>query len=210
MADQEKDTKPEDKGDDPLGGISDDEQKKLLDDPDDEGDGKGTEQLGDAGKRALDRIRQREREAREARNVAIKERDELRAWRKQQEDKDKTELERATGERDTYRSRAEAAEARIARRELAEELAPEHATAKQIAQVAKRMQGEGDAALRKDAEELFELIAPAPSGNGTRKTTGTPPPGAPKERLKGGADPDDSDPGEMDPYKLAALVKRRR
>jgi len=124
-----------------------------------------------------------------------------------------TELQRTSGERDTYKSRAEQAEARIARREIAEDLAPEHATARQISQVAKRLQGEDEDALRKDAEELFGLIAPAPSGNGDGgkdKTDNKRPPGRPKEKLRGGSDPEDNDPGEMDPYKLAALVTRRR
>lgn len=207
MADTTNDTKPEggsDGGDDPLEGITPDEQKRLLDDPPEGADDEG---FDPKVRKALDSIKEQRQAAREARNTEKKRADELAARLKAFEDKDKSELERATGERDTYRTRAEAAEARIARRELAEELAPDHATAKQIAQVAKRLQGDTDAAMRADAEELFALVAPAPSGNG--KAPANKPPGAPKERLRGGADPDGNDPGEMDPYKLAALVKRR-
>ena len=121
---------------------------------------------------------------------------------KQYEDANKSESQRLQEDRDSYRARAEKAEAALLRREIAERLAPEHATAKQIAQVAKRMSGDDEDALEADASELFELIAPEPK-------TAPKTPTRPKERLKGGAEPDE-EPEEVDPRKLAALVPRRR
>lgn len=120
---------------------------------------------------------------------------------KKYEDANKSESERLQEERDSHKTRAEKAEAALRRREIAEQAAPDHATAKQIAQVAKRMSGDDDDALEADANELFEWIAPAAS---TPKT-----PSRPKERLRGGAEPDD-EPEETDPRKLAALIPRRQ
>ena len=221
MADKDDEGKGTGKGDD--GAPTDDEGKQLLgggsgkptgkadgrsvDDEDDEPE--GADKLGDAGKRALDSMKQGRREAREARDAEKRRADELAEKLKRFEDKDKSDLERTSGERDTWKTRAEAAEARLLRRELAEELAPDHASAKVIAQVAKRMQGDDDKALRKDAEELFELLAPAPSGNGSK-------PPAKRVADSGGSgkprntSAEDEDDGEMDPLKLAALVQRRR
>lgn len=110
--------------------------------------------------------------------------------------------ERLSGERDTFKSRAEKAEAALKRREIAEARAPEHATSAQIKAVAKRLAGESDDDLEADADELFALLAPAPEAK--PKT-----PSRPRERLRGGGDPDD-EPEETDPRKLAALVPRRR
>jgi murein DD-endopeptidase MepM/ murein hydrolase activator NlpD len=114
----------------------------------------------------------------------------------------KSEAERLQEAAATHQTRAEKAEAALKRRELAEEFAPEHATLAQIKAVARRMSGESDDELEKDAKELFELIAPAPSRQ--------PVPGKPKEKLRGGADPDDGEDGEMDPVKLAAKIPRAR
>jgi hypothetical protein len=120
---------------------------------------------------------------------------------KKYEDANKSESERLQEERDSHKNRAEKAEAALRRREIAEQAAPDHATAKQIAQVAKRMSGDDDDALESDAKELFEWMAPAPA---TPKT-----PSRPKERLRGGAEPDE-EPEETDPRKLAALLPRRQ
>lgn len=122
---------------------------------------------------------------------------------KKYEDANKTELQRLQEERDSGMTRAEKAEAALKRREIAEQAAPEHATAKQIALVAKRLAGDDDDALEADARELFEWIAPESKTNGAKTTS------RPKERLKGGAEPDE-EPEETDPRKLAALLPRRR
>src|SRR5690606_18732982 len=61
---------------------------------------------------------------------------EMAAKLKQYEDANKSESERLQEAYESYKTRAEKAEAQLLRREIAERLAPEHATAKQIAQVA--------------------------------------------------------------------------
>lgn len=127
---------------------------------------------------------------------------------KELDDKGKTELQRLVEERDSGLTRAQKAEAALKRREIAELIAPEHATARQIAQVAKRMTGDDDDALESDAKELFDWIAPAKDADTAKpgaKTTGRPQP-----RLKGGTADPDEDPEETDPRKLAALITRRR
>jgi len=127
------------------------------------------------------------------------------AARKKYEDANKSESERLQEERDSHRSRAEKAEAALKRREIAEERAPDHATPKQIAQVAKRMSGDDDDALATDADELFAMWAPTPKDEppASSKT-----PSRPQERLRGGAEPDD-EPGPTDPRALANLIPRR-
>lgn len=119
---------------------------------------------------------------------------------KKYEDANKSESERLQEERDSHKTRAEKAEASLRRREIAEELAPEHATMAQIRAVAKRLHGDDDEALESDARELFELIAPEPA---KPKTTSRP-----KEKLRGGGAPDDDDPDDTDdPRKLADLIR---
>jgi hypothetical protein len=122
---------------------------------------------------------------------------------KQYEDQNKTELQRLQEERDSGMTRAEKAEAALKRRELAEQFAPEHATVAQIKAVAKRLSGADDDELEADAKELFELIAPEPKA--APKVAGS----RPKERLKGGSEPDEA-PEVTDPRKLADLIPRRR
>jgi type I site-specific restriction-modification system R (restriction) subunit len=124
---------------------------------------------------------------------------------KQYEDANKTEAERLQEAATSNLSRAEKAEAALRRREIAESRAPDHATAKHIAQVAKRLAGESDDDLEKDADELFELLAPTPKDEplASSKT-----PSRPQERLRGGAEPDD-EPGPTDPRALANLIPRR-
>lgn len=119
---------------------------------------------------------------------------------KKYQDADKSESQRLQEDRDSHRSRAEKAELALKKRELAEELAPDHATAAQIRAVAKRMAGDDDDALEADAKELFELIAPKAAA----KT-----PSRPKEKLRGGSEPDE-EPEPTDPRKLAAMIPRRR
>lgn len=122
---------------------------------------------------------------------------------KQYEDANKSESERLQEQLNSHQTRAEKAEAALKRREIAEERAPEHATPAQIRSVAKRLNGDSDEDLEADADELFALIAPAPEAK-TPKT-----PARPKERLRGGGDPDEGTE-ETDPRKLAALIPRRR
>lgn len=120
---------------------------------------------------------------------------------KKYEDANKSEAERLQEAVTSHQTRAERAEAALKRREIAEDRAPEHATVAQIKAVAKRLAGESDDDLASDADELFALLAPAPA---TSKTLSRP-----KERLRGGSEPDD-EPEETDPRKLAGRIPRRR
>ena len=177
--------------------IDDADAEKLLADAVDESDKDADSETDTA---ALDKWKKfsRQNEA-EAKRLAAK--------LKEYEDKDKTEAQRLQEAADSFKTRAERAEALHKRREIAEESAPEHATIAQIKAVAKRLSGESDDELEKDAEELFALIAPAPT------QTTTPPknqqPGKPKANLRGGGDPDSGN-DETDPAKLAALIPRNR
>lgn len=119
---------------------------------------------------------------------------------KQFEDANKSESERLQESLTEHQTRAQKAETALKRREIAEERAPEHATVAQIKAVAKRLSGESDEDLEADADELFELLAPATAAKTVSR---------PKERLKGGSEPDE-DPEPTDPAKLAALIPRRR
>lgn len=120
------------------------------------------------------------------------------------EDAKKTESERLQEALTTHQTRADKAEAALKRREIAENRAPDHATAAQIRTVAKRLAGDSDDDLEADADELFALLAPVPAEVKAAKT-----PSRPKERLRGGDTPDE-EPDETDPRKLAALIPRRR
>lgn len=121
---------------------------------------------------------------------------------KQYEDQGKTDLERWEERASTAEARAGTAESKARALEIAMERAPEHATVTQIRAVAKRIRGDDDGELEADADELFEFLAPEPKA---APKVG----GRPKERLKGGSEPDE-EPEETDPRKLAALLPRRR
>jgi hypothetical protein len=178
-----------------LDGISDDEAKQLLADADAPED-----QPEKSAKDEPDWKAEAERWKAMSRKNEKSFKDTA-AKLKQFEDANKSESQRLQEERDSHKTRAERAEAALKRREIAEQLAPEHATARHIAQVARRMAGDDDDALEADARELFELIAPESKAPKT--------PSRPKERLRGGSEPDE-DPEPTDPRKLAALIPRRR
>lgn len=187
-----------------LDGIDDSEAEQLLADADaddSKGDEKGktrsddTDDLGDRGKRALDRIRAEKK-------AAEKQAADLKARLDKYESANKTELQRLTEERDQLRESSTKAVSEARAMRVAMDRAPDHASLAQVRAVAKRVRGEDDEALEADADELFELLAPEPKA--ASKT-----PQRPKERLKGGAVPDE-EPEETDPRKLAALLPRRR
>jgi hypothetical protein len=125
---------------------------------------------------------------------------------KKYEDEGKSESQRLQEERDSHKTRAEKAEAQAKAFAVAMERAPEHASLAQVRAVAKRVRGDDEDALERDADELFGLLAPEPS----EPKPGTKTPSRPKERLKGGTAEPDEDPEETDPRKLAALLPRRR
>lgn len=120
---------------------------------------------------------------------------------KQYEDASKSDAQRLEEDRDSHRSRAEKAESALKLREIAEECAPDHATVAQVKKVAKRLRGDTEEELIEDAKELWADFAPA--------APKTQMPAKPKEKLRGGGDPDD-EPGELDPRKLAARIPRAR
>jgi hypothetical protein len=118
---------------------------------------------------------------------------------KSYEDKDKTELERLTERATAAEKRAETASSQANAMRIAMDSAPEHATLAQVKAVARRIRGDDDDALQSDAKELFEMLAPEPKKSST--------PGKPREKLKGGSEPDEQ-PEEFDGRKLAAKIPR--
>ncbi|MFJ2579976.1 hypothetical protein [Kitasatospora aureofaciens] len=81
-------------------------------------DGDGTAALGDAGKRALDAMKAERAAARQQAAAEKKRADELAATVAEFENRDKTDLERATAAADAASKRAEAATARAVRAEV--------------------------------------------------------------------------------------------
>lgn len=189
--------------DDDDDGDRDDDKRDNDDDDrrrprgDDDGD---PSQLGDPGKRALDAMKRE-------RNTARKELNDLKAQLKKYQDKDKTETERLTEARDEAATRAAKAQESFQALSVAMDRAPAHATLKHVRMVAKRIRGETEDELEADADELFEMLAPAPKEKdepAPRKVAGKP-----RERLRGGGDPEE-EPEESDPRKLADMIRRSR
>jgi len=115
------------------------------------------------------------------------------------EDANKSELQRAAESARSWQERAEAAELRAMRAEVA---ARKGLTAAQ----AKRLQGSTEEELEADADELLSAFQAEPPTNGT---AGLPPADRrPEPRLRPGAVPD-AGPTETDPAKLAAAISRR-
>jgi hypothetical protein len=194
------------------------EDEPAEDSADDSASGKrgsrdDTEQLGDAGKKALDAMKRERNQARKDLNEARKELNDFRGKLKEFEDKDKSEFQRLQEAAEDAKSRAVKAETVLRKSKIAEERAPKGATLAQIKAVAKRLSGDTDDELGDDADELFALLAPPPvdeektkpdkDDTPSRKTV----PSKPRERLRGGGDPDE-EPEENDPVKLADLIGR--
>jgi hypothetical protein len=189
-----------------LDGIDDHEAEQLLADAvandergDDEGDDRDADQLGDPGKRALDRMKA-------ARKAAEKESAELKARLAKYENANKSELQRLTEERDQLKESSTKAVSKAKALEIALEAAPEHASLAHVRAVAKRVRGDNDDELEADAAELFALLAPASDEKPAPKVANS----RPQPRLKGGTADPDEEPEETDPRKLAALLPRRR
>lgn len=177
----------------------DDKDPDPVDDPkdDDDKDDKGTKStLDDAGKKAIDAMKRE-------RNAAKKALADAQAKIKEYADKDKTDTERLTESAEEAKSRASKAESGYKKLQTAIDRAPEGATLTQIKAVAKRLTGDSDEEMEADADELFGLFAPSTSSTERGKA----PAGKPKERLRGGGDPEE-EPEETDPRKLAALIGR--
>ena len=104
----------------------------------------------------------------------------------------KTEAEKLTEAATVAEARAAKAEARALRAEIA------HAKGLTPAQ-AKRLVGDTQEELEADADELVEAFG--------GKKNDPPPPGKPRENLRGGGEPGE-EPEETDPAKLAAMIRR--
>lgn len=179
-------------------GETDGDDTSRTNDGDDDGDPSA---LRDPGKKALDAMKRE-------RNLARKELAAARAKLKEIDDRDKTETQRLQEAKDEAASRAAKAEEKARAFSIAMERAPEHATLAHVRAVAKRVRGESDEDLEQDADELFELLAPAPTEKKEKAAPDRKVAGRPRERLRGGGDPDD-EPEENDPRKLADLIRRR-
>jgi hypothetical protein len=199
MADEDED---DTRAEEALSELLDDEESEEDDveeaeSEDTQGDAK---QLGDAGKRALDAMKKE-------RNSARKELNDVRAKLKDYEDKDKSESQRLQEAAEDAKSRAQKAETLYQRFQVAMDRAPDHASLTQIRAVAKRLSGESEEDLESDADELYELVAPAPAAEPDEADTKRSLPSKPRENLRGGGDPED-EPEETDPDKLADLIGR--
>lgn len=159
----------------------DDPKDEPVDKPDPKDD------LGDPGKKALDAERK-------ARSAAEKRAKDAEARVREFEDKDKSEAQKAADAKAASDKRADDADARALRLEVAFE---KGLTPKQ----AKRLTGSTREELEADAEELLEDFKPSDE-------TKRPPTTRPRERLRGGADPED-EPEEIDQDKILAAIPRR-
>lgn len=201
--DDQNDQHDDDHEPDLTEGLSDEEAERLLADAadsDDEGEDDGSS----SGKRSDKDLGRLQSELQKWRSLARKherQAKDVSGRLKKYEDQNKTEAERLQEAAQESRTRAERAELNLRRREIAEERAPEHATLAQIKAVAKRLSGDSDEDLEADADELFALLVPEPAKPRT--------PSRPRERLRGGGEPDE-EPEEQDPRKLADLIRKSR
>jgi hypothetical protein len=148
----------------------------MADEPEDQpatGDDQPTD-LGDAGKKALDA----ERKARRDAERRVKE---LEEQQKARDDQDKTEVERLTERLTTAEKAAADALARADRLEVAVVKALDEPSAKRITTAAKRLVGTNREELEADADDLLASFA--------SDTSEPPPPGKPREQLRGGGNP---------------------
>lgn len=123
---------------------------------------------------------------------------------KELEDANKSETQRAADKAAEAETRATTAEGQALRLDVAMDQAPDGMSVAQVRKLAKRLAGSTREELEEDAKELFADFAPSgdddkPGKSGRR----------PKERLRSGAAPSDTDEDdEDDPAKLAAQVPR--
>ncbi|ABS03206.1 hypothetical protein [Kineococcus radiotolerans] len=185
MADAPDDVNPDDEAPEADGGG--DKQREPFDEA-----------------RAREALNKKNREAQQLRE-RLKELEPLAQKARELEEAGKSDLEKLSGERDSFRDRASSAEQRLSRLDVALEAAPEGISVTLLRQVAKRISGGTAEEMQADAEELFALLAPASAPDRPADVV----PGRPKERLRGGSDPED-EPDEMDPAKLAAKIRSAR
>lgn len=185
--DDVNDESPEEEDDDDVQRRLKDAVDEGDDEDDDESDSDADEQLGERGKRALDRMKEeRKRLKAEMREMAEKV--------KKYEDSQKSESQRLSDDAASYKEKWTAAEQKLIRLEVASEkgLSPKQAA---------RLTGTTKEELEEDADELLEIFKPSAKEKANN--------GKPKERLRGGGDPEE-EPEESHPQKLAALIPRNR
>jgi murein L,D-transpeptidase YcbB/YkuD len=178
-------------------------RRKPAQDDSDEDDEDDDAPLGKAGQRALEALKEQRKAARTARDQAKQEAEDLRRKLAKYESANKSELQRLIDERDALKDQLSSVSSVAKRRDAAEELAPDWATAKQVRFVAKYVTGSTDEELEAAAEELYAQLAPKEPAKPRT-------PARPKERLRPGqADPEEDDL-ETDPRKLADAIRRNR
>lgn len=116
---------------------------------------------------------------------------------KELEDADKTELQRATDTATAEKKRADAAEAKALKYEVAAELGIKAKHMKYLHGATKEEIEESAKGILEDFSEIYDAKPDTDAGKPTR----------PKERLRPGAAPSE-EPDETDPRKLAASVPR--
>jgi hypothetical protein len=143
--------------------------------------------------RAMAKIRKANSEAAKLRE-RVKQLEPLAQKAQELEDASKTETEKLTERLTASERRAQDAELRALRLEVAAEkgLTPAQA---------RRLVGASKEELEADADDLLATFAPKPQSS-TGKV-----PDRPREKLRGGGDPDEP-VEETDPRKLAALIRR--
>lgn len=170
------------------GDDEDDDEDSSSSDSDDDSDDDDDEELGDKGKRALDRMKDERKRLRT--QLA-----ESKAKVKKYEDANKSEKEKLSDDATSHKTRADKAEKDLWRLQIAMD---KGLTRKQ----AGRLTGDSLEELEADADELLDLFK-------DKQSTAKKPAGKPKEKLSGGGGAEaDNEPDETDPKKLAARIPR--
>lgn len=124
---------------------------------------------------------------------------------KEQEEAAKSETERLNERIAAAEQRAQEAEQRATRLEVAIGKALPESDARRITTAAKRLVGSTKEELEADADDLLSsFTATTPGDDGDERR----PASRPTERLRGGGDPTETEPVELDPKKLAEAVPR--
>jgi hypothetical protein len=152
-------------------------KRSSAEDDSDEDDEDDDAPLGKAGQRALEALKEQRKAARTARDQAKQEAEDLRRKLAKYESANKSELQRLIDERDALKDQLTSVSSVAKRRDAAEELAPDWATAKQVRFVAKYVTGSGGAVRAAGSQG-------AGQGADTRTTQGTaaPRPGRSRRR----------------------------
>jgi len=175
-----------------------DDDKKPADDK--KADDKPKDDLGDAGKKALDAERKARREAENALKAAEKELADLKA----DSDSTKSEMDKVLSKIDGLEKRAADAERKA--------LVAEVSQAKKLpAAIAGRLTGSTKEELEADADELIEALGLGekdeekdPTSPGAKPSPLT----TPREKMRSGASNPEDEPEETDPRKLVANLPR--